>query len=464
MNLLVLDSLIEHVDDLIGQVQNLESDIDKIPYLQIQKKLRLSKQNYVNGLKIVRGILTGYIINRAKAAVQLPRKDGRVLAPDEIVYSYYRDQVSNSYRIIERYNDDFTSQAKVNIPIELYHLLLQIPKELGLNMTIILQESNQFISQPFKLAILDAVQHLLEIGKNPLIPGSLWQLPSLDLLSENPIQEGYVISYIKGEAENPMLWPVLIHEVFESIDMKTGLMDKLQESSLKAGAELPTLNEKDSEINRKWISEIFMDVMSIQSFGPMYAKSLLDYFKRAPYVKTIEYPEMSARLFCVYKYLETSTSPYTDILNRCINSCKGEVQTEISKYEGSGELAEDKKNQLSILFRVISEFFSSLGLTSFVQRLKNHVVATSKPQKFIEPGEEEMKFIPFIDPVFTYDRMGELIFDHHVSLAIDPNVLLNVVLANFHLFKKEEHLSVIVDSIRKWKIKEAWNASAKEVN
>jgi hypothetical protein len=415
-------------------------------------------------LKIVRGILIGYIINRANAAVQLPRKDGRVLSPDEIIYSYFREQVSNSYKIIERYNNDFTSQVKAGIPMELYYMLLQIPKELGVDMTIILQESNQYISQSFNRAIVDPIQPFLDIAKNPLIPGSLLQIPSLNLLAENPIQEGYIISYIKGEAENPMLWPILIHEVFESIDMKSELLDKMQKVASEKSVTLPTLNEKDPEINRKWISEIFMDIMSIHSFGPMYASSLLDYFKRAPYVKTIEHPEMSARLFCVYKYLETSASPFTDILNRCISSCKGRVQTEIKKYEESGELTTDKKNQLSLLFRLISDFFFSLPLTSFIQRLKNHMVTTAKPQRLIEADEEEMKFVPFTDPVFTYDEIRELIFDHHVSLAIDPNVLLNVVLANFHLFKKEEHLKVIVDSIRKWKIKEAWNLSLKEVN
>jgi len=218
--------------------------------------------------------------------------------------------------------------------------------------------------------------------------------------------------------------------------------------------------------NLYWISEILMDFLAINGFGPMYAKSLLEYFKRAPYYQTFEHPEMSSRLFCVYQYLIRPMKSETDIFGKCQLKAKEEIGREIRRYETEGELDNEKEQKLLLLYSLLAQFFERIKVPSFIDKLARYSKQAANPKATLKEilQTRQNEFIPFQDPLLEFDDIKNNILYHHISLAIDPNIVLNVVLANYDLYRRDEHLSVIVDGIRKWKIKQVWNNSVGALN
>lgn len=458
-----LESLIGHIDDLVGQINSLISNVQTVPYPRVRNYLGISGQNFVSGLRIVKEMLNEYIIKRAEIIANLSKDQNQALSVDDVIRSYWRQQVSNTYSIIERFNNDALMQAKANIPFEIYHWLLDFFDNAGLDTPIVLQQSNQFINQSFKRAIVEPLEYLIKIGKKPIIPGSLVQVKSPDILKKYPLTPGYIISYISGEGPNPLLWPVLVHEAFHIMDKEINFMGRIKKHFTSLDKKLPVLN-KNPRVNSKWIEEILADVLAIHTFGPMYAYSLSDYFERAPYVQTIDHPEMSVRLYSVYQYLDSTRSNYTDILHRCVNSCKGKIVEKIDRYEKSGQLEEDEKQKIHELYKEISEWYKNLKPNSFTQTLKNYVLESRRSVSEAEKAKSEKKFVLFPNLLFDFNEIRNLLLEDRISLAINPNILLNVVLANLELYDRERHLDALVDSIKKWKVKQAWQLSINEIN
>jgi len=218
---------------------------------------------------------------------------------------------------------------------------------------------------------------------------------------------------------------------------------------------------EDKDVNSQWMSEIFADIMAIHYFGPMYALSLMDYFERVPYVQTIQHPEMCVRLYSTYQYLERSRSLYTDILHRCLNSCKSQILEKCSAYERSGELSKEKKEKLADIYQIFSKWFSSLKIKSFNKILREYALKANSAKL---KKDLTHKYAPFPNVVFSYDEIVDLIFLRSVSLAIHPNILLNVILSNMDKYNGNAHFDVLVDSIKKWKIVQAWELSIKSIN
>jgi len=460
---LPLEALIGHIDSLIGQIGQLERspELGQIPFSKVKNNLKTSFRNYKNGLEIIKEGLTRSVVKKAELYAQTKTKDGKVLSAEQILYTIYQELVSNCYRTAERFNTEATMLGRAGIPPELYHWLLEIPEHFEIKKTITIQEGQRFITETFDQKIVRPLKPIIELAKSPEVKGSLAQLEPLDLIQSNPIEDGYVISCVRGEAQNPILWPILCHEMFELVDKEKNLVKRLEEFASTADTILPTL-DANSKINRHWILEILMDFLAINSFGPMYAKSLLEYFKRSPYYQTFEYPEMASRLFSVYQCLRTPIRGKTDIFGKCQLKAKQEVEREIKRYREGGELHPEKEKKLLHLYSLMAQFYETIKIPSFLDKLAKHSEQSSNPAvslKDILEVNEKRRFILFQGPLLIFDDIRNNILYHHISLAIDPNILLNVVLANYDLYQKDEHLKVIVDSIKKWKVKQVWNYS-----
>jgi len=445
-------------------MHDLELELDQIPFSKIKYLLADAITNYKNGLKIIREALIESVIKRAELITQLKSKSGRSFSTEQVIYNFYQEIVSTSYLTAERFNTDATMLVKTSIQPELYHWLLEIPEYFGVKKTIVLQEGIRFITETFDQKILNPLKPLIELAKRPDIEGSLAQLKPIDLTKSNPIGDGYVISCVRGEAQNPVLWPVLYHEIFELIDAEQNLLQNLEDFVTKKKRNLPIL-DSDSKTNKHWTLEIFMDFLAINSFGPMYAKSLLEYFKRSPYYQTLQHPEMSSRLFCVYQYLTSSFNSEMDIFYKCQTKARQEIEPEITRYEAEQELDSAKKQKLSSLYSLMVQFLGTIDIPTFLNRLEEYrQQSTNSQATFNNLLKDERKFIPFQDPLFNFEDIRNNILYHHISLAIDPCVMLNVVLANNDLYQMKEHLPVVIDSIRKWKIKQVWNLSVDELS
>ena len=459
-----LEALISHIESLVDKTRESEKDIDTIPYAKIKSMLLQAVENFRNGLKIAKDSLALSLIKKATiiAETQKPRS-GVPQSTEQVLYTNYREILSESYSTAERLNTEVTTLAKTEIAPELYHWLLEIPESFNIQKIIVLREGNRFLTETFEQLIVNPLRLLIATAKEPEVPGSLVQIESLDLLAANPIEEGYVVSCIRGESTNPVMWPILCHEMFELADKEKGIVKEFYSMVSKADKSMPVL-DKVPETNELYILEILMDFLAINSFGPMYAKSLLEYCKRSPYYPTPQYPDMCVRLFCTYLYLSEQFKSETDIFAKCQKKALEGIRPEILQYEQNKELDEGKERKLGALFVLMMKFLGEKKTRSFIDRLKDYSQEAQDPKATLSKVmESNDRFIPFKDPLLTFEDITNNIFHHHVALAIDPNILLNVVLANYDLYQGERHRSILLDSFKKWKVKQAWNISAREV-
>lgn len=458
-----LEALLSHIDSLIDKTCECENEIELVPYSRIKSMLLLAIENYRNGLKIAKDGLALSLIKKAEIIAETPKPgNGNLLSADQILYTVYQEILSASYSTAERFNTDVAFLTKTEIAPDLYHWLLDIPESFSIRKIVVLREGNRFLTETFQELIVNPLKVLITIAEKPEVQGSLAQVKPLDLLNKYPIQKGYVVSCIRGDSGNPIMWPILCHEMFELVDKENNILKKFAANVLDAGEKLPVLDSV-RETNELYVREILMDFLAMNSFGPMYAKSLLEYCRRSPYYKTPQYPEMCVRLFCAYLFLCQSNESVTDIFEKCQKKAKEEIEPEILRYEKNGDLDKKKQERLFALFALMMRFLAIIEAPSFVTRLKHYAEETADPKKTLEQlvtnGDQ---FIPFRDPLLTFEDIKNNILFHNIALAIDPNIVLNVVLANYDLYRKQ-HLPVLLESIKKWKVKQAWNKSVEAI-
>jgi hypothetical protein len=330
------------------------------------------------------------------------------------------------------------------------------------------------MSKSFEEEIIKPLNPLIKIAKDPNVKGSLIQIQPVDLLVKHRIGDGYVLDCIRSEAQNPIMWPILYHEMFEAVDKDLGLaghgiMKSFEAFVQSQNESMPTIND-EKLANENWLLEILMDFLAITSFGPMYAKSLLDYCQRSPYYPTPEHPEMHYRVYSAYLYITSPATSQSDILKRCQEIAKSEIQPEVLRYEDECNLNSENEQALTELFRLMTKFRKTIPVPTFLQRLDNHIaqsqLSATTLKILLKKGTPDFdnrpKFIPFKEPLLSFEHIRNAIFAG-VSLAIHPDILLNVVIANADDYDKDEDYDVIVDSIKKWKIKEVWNLASRQI-
>lgn len=469
-----LTALIQHIDGLIAETDDQKKKLDKIPFSKIADIIAKAITNYKNGLSIINDCLDNSLTKKALAISKIHPKSGEYMSADQIIYDVYRETVNSAYSTAEGFNGSIALLVESCIPWELYYWLLEIPESFGISKPFVFRQGVQYISRSFQEEIIKPVRPLIEIAKDPNVKGSLMQIQPVDLLAKYPVDEGYLIDCIRSEAENPIMWPILYHEMFEAVDKDLGLTGlsimKKFEIFVKTKTEsMPSITD-EKLANENWLLEILMDFLAITSFGPMYAKSLLDYCQRSPYYPTPEHPEMCYRLYSAYLYLTSSITSQSDIFERCQEIAKNDIEPEVRRYEEKANLNSENKRALTELFKLMTKFRQTVPTPTFLQKLDNYIAQSQSLnttlkvllKKGTPDFENRPKFIPFKDPLLSFDHIKKSIFEG-VSLAIHPDILLNVVLANANTYNKDEDYDIIVDSIKKWKIKEVWNSAIAEI-
>lgn len=432
-----LEALISHIDGLVDKSHDCELELEqKIPFCSIRSSLQRAIASHRNGLKIIRDSLTKSLIKKAEIIASLPSKSRKSYTTEQVIYTIYQETVTASYGTAERLNTDLTMLAKTEIAPELYYWLLEIPEHFGLTKIVVLREGERFLTETLRFRIIHPLQTIIDLARDPNVEGSLVQVGPIDLVKDNPVEEGYVVSCVRGEAQNPIMWPILCHEMFELVDTDQGTLKRFKDFVGNDGKKLPVL-DTDKKTNERWTLEILMDFLAMTSFGPMYARSLLEYCKRSPYYQTPQYPEMCSRLYCSYLYLLETFETQSDIYGNCQKKAKKDVEEEIERYEANGDLNAEKKTKLSNLYSLMQQFCHSIETPTFLDRLERYARESENPKTTLaEVLKSEGLFVPFRDPPLTFGDIKNNILFHHVSLAIDPNILLNVVIANYDIYKK----------------------------
>ena len=319
-----LESTRDHLDFIINQIEQWNKD--DVVYPVARKNLSLSATNYIRGLKIIQNLITKTIIKPATERQTEIEEKGTPIDLETVIRKFYSRQVVGYYRIAERFNDNFNNQKAPFLPFEIYYWIDSILKDLDIDIPVVVEASNQFINESFNDTIIEPLSAGLEMGGGSLIPGSLETVDVSDIFEGFKIEDGYIISYIRGEFRNIQLWPILIHEIFHIVDREKKLVQNL----LKTNTGLPALSSEKSQ-NLKWITEIMMDIFSAKYFGPMYLLSLQTYFDRLPYVgQTLDHPEMALRLKAVQLYVNETAVPYTNIFDKCKSACSKMTSSKIN--------------------------------------------------------------------------------------------------------------------------------------
>lgn len=435
-----LDSLRDHIDSIIKEIDEWKSA--EVVYPQARNNLILSANNHKNGLKIIKNILTKTVIKPATNIQETIEKRGGKISIEDVIRKHWTKQVVEYYNLVERFNLNFNNQTTDMVPFEIYYWVQSILDDLNLDVKVIIEASNQFINHSFKETIIEPLSVGLELGAGITQPGSLAQIDVSDIFEGYKISHGYVISYIRGEFKNVLLWPILIHELFHILDREKNLVKNL----FYANPELPTLSE-DKATNSKWITEIFMDIFSAKYFGPMYLLSLVNYYERLPYHKTLDHPEMAIRLRAVQQYVNDADIAYTDIFDKCKSCGSAMIGDKIKDLLEADKFSKETDEKIIKIYAVISDWFDKSKICSFRIALRQYQLQTNSAKN------EKI----FTDPIYPFTDIADLFFDSEVSLALDTRILLNVVMAQNQRYSSDRHFEVICDSILKWKIKKEWN-------
>jgi hypothetical protein len=458
---LPLQSTLEHLDDLADDIDSYMRNIARIPYPRVRSNLETAGRNYRNGLRSIKDILNLYFIPRARELANLPRTNGsKEKSTDEIIRKHWGRQLNISYHIAEGFRSNFALSVEAQLPWELYYLVFDIFDQFAFGEKIVFRPGEQFMTESFQKTVMEPLQPLLQVGREPILPGRLETGSTFpDIGNQIKIEPAHTITYVSGEARNPLLWPLLIHESFHLLDDRLGLFIEM-EQGIPRTPKLPLLSESE-QVNRAWAREIFQDVLAVHYFGPLYAFSLMKYFERLPYIKTIEHPEMFSRLYAVSRYLQTVESQYTDFLQHALNFCKPPLLAEISKHETSDELNGRIKGQLDMFYDSVTTWLRSKQIILFTHRLRKYVEESSRSGQMIEVSEIDQ--IPYVDPIFTFKEVVDLVFEHKVPLALDPIIMLNLLLSASAGRSPQGFYQRFVKCMSNWCIKKAWSQALSNI-
>ena len=445
-----LETIFDHITELSNTFKKWKGS--KIEYPTVRTYLKTSIQNFDTGLSLMKNLLSKVIIHPAKLEQErILKLEKKKIPIEEIIRYRWLSQVTLCYNMVERFNFSVQNQISPIFPIEIYLLIQEIFQEFDSKFPFVFEAGEQFETLSFEKTIMDPLLPFIEISKLYTIPGTLKTETAKDVIEGHRLSPGYIITYIRGEAKTISLWPILIHEAFHAVDLENRYFEKMIVFLSKKIGELPIFNE-DEVINKRWLREIFTDIFAIKRFGPMYILSLLNYYERLPYIKGIYHPDMALRLETVMHFLE-EYFPYTDIFPKCKSAIGLQKEDQPSIFERVSDIinaknfSSEQKKEIDNLYNLISKWLDKLNFSSFRDILKTYA----------NPPEKQLSDRIFNDPVFNFDEIKELILTDRVSLAIDPAILLNVVLSSYDEYNPDIHFDVITDSIAKWKIKKVWN-------
>jgi len=461
-----LKSTLDHLDTLLTNLnQEFSSKRGQIAYPTIKSNLETAAQNYRIALSTLKTILSVYILDTARLVADASKKRTKTQTVDDVLDRLWGDELNNSYGMGETILSDFTRELDPNIPLELYYLVLELFEDFGFAENFVLRQGGQFVSETFEETVFSKLRPLLESAKPPVVPGTLETVPTvpdfMELWASTAKNVGETVPnlvntivYIEGEAHNPLLWPILIHEGFHLMDRRLHFFEEVEE--IMFGRTLTLDKSEPKEVNRKWAREIFQDICAVHYFGPLYAYSLLTYFEKLPYIQTIGYPEMSSRLYAVKLYVERGLSniTYTNFLAEGAKFCSPTLAKEIQKYEENNQLDGSVEKELERFYDVVASWLDARGVRLFTKRLRQYVTESSEAVR--APVEGDLDLMPYVDSIFTLDDVVKLLFKDEVALAIDPMILLNIGLMNSAPYTPEGWYKMYVNCIRKYRIKKAW--------
>jgi hypothetical protein len=261
------------------------------------------------------------------------------------------------------------------------------------------------------------------------------------LLEEIRRSDAFIINYERGQYDNTLSWPLLLHEAVHCIYSLTGLQN---------------FEEKYSDVS--WCREALIDIYITNFFGPSYATALANYLRRFPYLEAASHLDFCARLYISLLYLTELTKDedfsMQSIKNQ-INDAFNYVKNiwEQHKQNAPHEVQDKAEDIYSATAHQIKKSMLNKGVKPFQEHLIN-VENERKNFKGINPIAQAFS----IEDVLSYYNLG-------IPISADPRILFNAFISK----KFQESITLatnifITQSLKKWHICKIWLKAEKEIS
>lgn len=314
------------------------------------------------------------------------------------------------------------------IPSEVYVILNDLFSELGYGSDFyIVAEEDGFEQRSFYDEIYG--QSL----KNLHPPRRVSPEESSRLMSEIQRKDLPILYYERGQHDNALSWPLLLHEALHWLYENEGL-SALTTKIIKK----PT-----------WVNEVLIDIYISNMFGPAYATSLVSYLSRYPHEETLSHPHFIVRLYACFKYLVDLVAS-----KKLPSPLDAEVHEAMEYIEEFQNGYEDMLKEIQDPLNEIYEKTSSAIIQKISQKTKSFVSLIEdlelkkKDTKVLSPKEYPTKEIFLTTDVQDYYASG-------VPIAAQPRVLFNSFISKKYLEKSVNALFV-QESLKRYYVRKKW--------
>lgn len=323
--------------------------------------------------------------------------------------------------------DKFSGIFGAKIPWEAYILLDEFFRELGHAGSYALAEGDFFEQTTVHDEALRALGKLTP-------PGPQREQSRIGVLKTGiKTKNMTIIYYERGQYDNPLSWPLLLHEGLHQMYTLEGLQ---------------RLQDKCPAV--PWCQEALIDIYAINFFGPAYALSSAAYLQRFPYLKTRSHADFCARLYVSLLYLtelidnnDQMPSPMSEHIAKTFDYVK-EVWNRYQRY------APDVQNIVENIYgSTKSDVRKIMGkkTKTFVDLLSK--IEEDRRRASTLTGSEYLRNeVLSIDDVLDYYRKG-------LPIAANCRILFNSFVSEPY-FRTGPNSVFITESLKKWYLKQMW--------
>ena len=319
---------------------------------------------------------------------------------------------------------------QIKIPQEVYILLDHVLTELKHGSDFyVLVESDRFRQN----SIYDVIYGRSLKDLTPPRPIKPSEINAV--LSSIRKNDAIMFCYDRGEYDNPLSWPLMIHECLHWFYSMENI------SSLEAMCPEVT-----------WIEESLIDIYVTKFFGPAYATSLASYLYLHPHEEAVTHPHFAVRLYTSSKYLDELIER-KESLPEPINAQIFEATEYIKEVlDRNSEVIERVGKEIDRIYELTKQPIQKLiaqKTQPFLVLIRNTEQERKDTMKLpLEefPGEQ----IFSIKDVQRYYELG-------IPVAANPRVLFNSFIAAEYLGKEVNSLFV-TESLKKWYVREFWKS------
>ena len=388
--------------------QHIEETEFRVAYNKTFERLNTAKELYRKWLDLYREYANGY------------SQELLVLASVPVIR-----MLSFNGVVLE---DSFFKIYDSKIPSEAYLLIDDMFSNFGHDyVSYVLVQGDAFAESSIHNEVEKATRRLSS-------PGSKETRSTIDIIKrEIRNRDTLLIYYERSQYDNPLSWPLLLHEGFHHI---------------YHDEQLNTLEKKCPDV--PWIQEALIDMYMTHFFGPVYTASTANYLMRFPHLASFSHPHFIARLYSSLLYLTglmdckelpvristavSETFNYVNLVWNQYRKQETEVQEEVGKIYNTVE------TDLADLISRKTQSFLDLLLNVEKDRLE--VFDKSIEEDYIE------------NEIFNIEDVLDF-YEKKIPIAANPRILFNSFISSRFLVEGVSR-NFVTESLKKWYMRKVW--------